>query len=327
MDTSYDKLARYTKLIVAILLAAIVYSLSQVFIILFLAFIFSSFLLPLVNKVSSWHVHRIVASITVVLLFVAIPIGLLVLLSIPLTDSLVNFFRTLPQLAQQVANQLNLEGGIAQQVGQYASQLGNAAVSITTSIAEVASAALITLVVTVYMLIYYNSATKTVIDFAATSKAKAKQYATALRNIESRLRGWAKGQVLLSLVVGILSWLTYTIIGLPFAPVLGLIAGLFEFVPNIGPLLAVIPALLIAITISPETLIAATIGYTLIQAAESYFLAPKIVSSATKFNPFAILIAVLVSGYLFGIIGILIAVPILVVATEVHKASRRSTEP
>lgn len=127
--------------------------------------------------------------------------------------------------------------------------------------------------------------------------------------IESKVGFYIAGQGVLCLVIGVLSLITYLLIGLPNALVLALVAGVLEAVPLVGPLLGAIPAGVIALSIAPSKLIWVVVATLVIQQTESIFLVPRVMRKAVGVNPFVSLLAIFAFSSLFGIPGALMAIP------------------
>lgn len=128
--------------------------------------------------------------------------------------------------------------------------------------------------------------------------------------MEARVGFYVAGQGVLCLIVGLMALGAYLLIGLPNAFVLALVAGLFEAIPMVGPLLGALPAALVALTLAPSKLvwvIAATIA---IQQIENGLLVPRVMRRAVGVNPFVSMLAIFAFGTLFGIPGALMAIPI-----------------
>ena len=133
----------------------------------------------------------------------------------------------------------------------------------------------------------------------------------AWNEIESRLGMWVRGQLILMATIGIATGIAYSLLGLPGALLLALIAALTEVIPIVGPLIGVIPALLVATTISPETAIF-TIGvYLLIHGVEGNVLVPMVMRNTVGLSPFLVLVSLLIGGAAGGILGAIVAVPIV----------------
>ena len=131
-----------------------------------------------------------------------------------------------------------------------------------------------------------------------------------------------RGQLLLCLVVGTATFILAVIVGLPNALVLALIAGIAEFIPNLGPALAAIPALLVALfqsqsswlgmNMSPLLYAAIVLGiYILIQQVENIVLVPRIIGRSLNLHPFVVFLGAVAGANVAGILGILLAAPIL----------------
>ncbi len=128
--------------------------------------------------------------------------------------------------------------------------------------------------------------------------------------MESKVGSFIIGQGLLCLVIGAMAYVAYLAIGLPNALVLALLAGLFEAVPMIGPLLGAIPASLIALSIAPSKLLWVIAATLLIQQLENNFLVPRVMRKAVGVNPFVSLLSIFAFSTLFGIAGALMAIPL-----------------
>jgi hypothetical protein len=110
-------------------------------------------------------------------------------------------------------------------------------------------------------------------------------------------------------VIGILALVAYLLIGLPNALMLAVLAGVFEAVPMIGPLLGAIPAGLVALSISPVKLVWVIVATVVIQQLENSLLVPRVMRKAVGVNPFVSLLAIFAFSSLFGIAGALMAIP------------------
>ena len=128
----------------------------------------------------------------------------------------------------------------------------------------------------------------------------------------SALRMWFAGQLAAMLVVGVISGLAYWWLGLPLPLALGIISGLTNFIPFIGPILGAVPALIFALAINIETVLW-TAGVTLaIQQLEGNIITPVIQRHAVLMPPALALFAIVISGLLFGLLGVFLAVPLAV---------------
>ncbi len=137
--------------------------------------------------------------------------------------------------------------------------------------------------------------------------------ALALDDASRGLSGWMVGQAVSSLVVAAFTGAGLWLLGVPAAGGLGLIAGLLDVIPMIGPIIAGVPAVLLAFTVSPAAALW-TIGlFLVIQQLQGNFLQPMIQKRAVDVPPAVLLFAVVAAGMLFGFLGVLLAAPLTVV--------------
>ena len=138
-----------------------------------------------------------------------------------------------------------------------------------------------------------------------------------IKKVEVKLGKWFMGQLFLGFVVGLLSFIGLTILGVPYALVLAIIAGAMELIPYIGPTLSSIPAIIIAFTISPILAILVFALYFIIQQLENYLLVPKVMERSVGLHPVVIIIAMLIGGQIAGVLGIILAIPVTTIASIV----------
>jgi predicted PurR-regulated permease PerM len=131
-----------------------------------------------------------------------------------------------------------------------------------------------------------------------------------LYEIGQVLRRWLVGQSLLSACVALLTGVGLMLLGAPFAIALGLLAGLMEFVPYIGPFVAAVPAILVGFADSPQLALKIALLFLFIQSLESYVLAPLIQHKAVYLPPAVILFAQVLMGVIVGALGVAVATPL-----------------
>jgi predicted PurR-regulated permease PerM len=141
-----------------------------------------------------------------------------------------------------------------------------------------------------------------------------------------------RGQVFLMLIIGVTVWLGLTIMGLPGAYALGIIAGFLEIIPNLGPTLAAIPAVIVALILGSSYLpinnfvfALIIIGfYILVNMFENAIVVPRVMGGSVKLHPLVVFIGVLVGATVWGILGALLAAPIIASAREIFNYLYRS---
>ncbi|NOK85851.1 MAG: hypothetical protein GFH27_549375n29 [Chloroflexi bacterium AL-W] len=134
---------------------------------------------------------------------------------------------------------------------------------------------------------------------------------------------YLRGQLILCVSIGMAVYIAALIMGLPGAPILGLIAALLEFIPNIGPTIATIPAVLVALLstsstfpfLSGVTFALAVMGmWALIQQLEAIYLTPRVMGGGLDLHPVVVIIALLAGAYIGGAIGVILAAPFMATA-------------
>lgn len=137
--------------------------------------------------------------------------------------------------------------------------------------------------------------------------------AEIIDGIGEALRLWLLGQLMEMVLIGALSMFAVWMIGIPSPLALGLIAGVGEFIPYLGPLLAAIPAVLVAITVSPQATLWTALAYLIIHQIEGNLVAPLIQRRMVLIPPAVMLLGIVSITYLFGTVAIVFAAPIVVV--------------
>lgn len=135
-----------------------------------------------------------------------------------------------------------------------------------------------------------------------------------LFKLRESLLSWLKGRLASMAIVGVLSTGALYIIGVPGAFSLGVFAGLASFVPYVGPVVSVIPPALFALAGQPLDALWVILAYFGIQQVESYLITPLIMEEAAALHPAVVIAAVTVLGAAFGLVGALLALPVIVVA-------------
>jgi predicted PurR-regulated permease PerM len=166
----------------------------------------------------------------------------------------------------------------------------------------------------------------TVVYFWLTEHARLQRYVLAFvpqdrrkrardvwNSAETRLGMWVRGQLILMATIGVMTSVAYTLLGVPAALLLGLIAAIAEAIPIVGPLLGAIPAVLVAATVSPQLALAVAGVYLVLQLIEGNVLVPLVMRNTTGISPFLVILSVLIGGAAGGFVGALFAVPIAAV--------------
>jgi predicted PurR-regulated permease PerM len=150
---------------------------------------------------------------------------------------------------------------------------------------------------------------------------------TAWNDVELRLGLWVRGQLTLMAAMGVMTGIAYTVLGVPGALLLALIAAITEAIPIIGPLLGAIPAVLVAATVSPELALIVAGIYVVLQFLEGNVLVPIVMRNAVGISPLLILVSLLIGAAAGGFIGAFLAVPIAASVEIVLQRLQAREEP
>ncbi|WP_087973267.1 AI-2E family transporter [Oceanobacillus rekensis] len=130
-----------------------------------------------------------------------------------------------------------------------------------------------------------------------------------LHNMDTQVGSYIQGQIIVASCIGILLFIGYLIIGLEYAITLAIIAAITSVVPYLGPTIAIIPAIIIALVDSPFMLVKLAIVWAAVQFLEGNFVSPNIMGRTMKIHPLTIIIVLLVAGNLVGIVGVILGIP------------------
>lgn len=147
-----------------------------------------------------------------------------------------------------------------------------------------------------------------------------------MNTMELQLGGWVRGQLFLMFCVGLFTFIILTILQIPYALPLAVLAGFLEILPNLGPTIAAVPAVLITLVLSTPTMaVIVLIMYILIQQIENNFLVPKIMKAAVNVEPLTSILLILVGVKLAGVTGALLAIPVYIIIRSAVQIYLRET--
>jgi predicted PurR-regulated permease PerM len=132
-----------------------------------------------------------------------------------------------------------------------------------------------------------------------------------LGEIYKSVQRWFLGQLAYMAIIGSLFTVAWFVIGIPFALLLGILSGLLTFIPILGPLISVIPPILLALVDDPIKALWVVLLYLVIQSIESHVVHPLVMSRAVSLHPAIVIFAIVIMGTLFGFVGILLAIPLV----------------
>jgi predicted PurR-regulated permease PerM len=309
------------KVILAGLGLAFLWVTRDIIIILLLAVVLASAMEPLVGYLKIKRVPRAVTVLAVYILVLGI-IALVFSLLLPVVVQQIQLLsQNLPQYTAEFETQYpalhNLIGNVdlTEIVSQVLGEIthNSSVYSQTLGVVTSLFSGITVLVVSFYLVAQQQG----MLDFvnSVVPAPQRKFTLDLIRKIQARMGFWIIGQLFLSVCIFTLTFLGLTALGVKYALFLALLAGLLEIVPYIGPFLSAVPAVFFAMVQSPPLAIAVVALYIVVQKLEGYVLVPKIMQKATGTSPLLVLLALLVGFKLAGVLGLLLAIPLVSVIT------------
>jgi predicted PurR-regulated permease PerM len=311
---------------------------QEVLFLLFLAILLATAVEPLVDRLRRGPFTRGSGTLvvyTLIILAIGVPVYAL---APSLVSQASSFMDTLPdRLTELRAFALTLQPRPLQTVALTAidsalQAVQSPRVTAQEQLVEAGATALHTIVsfLTVFVLSFYwlveRASIKRVV-LRTVPPWRARDVNTVWLEVEDKLGGWVRGQLILMLAIGVAASIGYTFLGLPNSILLGVVAGLFEIVPILGPFLAFAPAVLVALAIDPTRAVGVVVYALVIQQIESNILVPRVMGRTVGVSPLTVLLGILVGSALAGVPGAFLAVPLAGAAQVILAHALHSEDP
>ena len=250
---------------------------------------------------------------------------LLFILIFPLVPFVLQQLKSLtvdfPKYLSQAANMLGMKINVREVQGYLNGQMnniGSSAVQVTTTLFGGIFTIITVFIVSLYLLLYNDSFKKNFVKLFHRNQQE--KMLTTVSLINEKLGAWLQGQILLSVSIGILTWIALMLLNFPFSLPLAILAGILEILPTLGPTLAAVPAVIVALTISPTMALVIIVTYILIQTLEGQLLVPQIMKRAVGLNPVVVILGVTIGANLMGIVGALVSIPFISFIVVIYKS-------
>jgi predicted PurR-regulated permease PerM len=273
---------------------------------------------------------RWVAILEVYLLLVVVLVTVTIMVVPPLIEQARAFWIAIPDLLDRGQTWLMERGILAQKlsIGEAVQQAagGGGADAVSTLVGAISGfvggvfGILTILILAFYLLLDSRELFRHFI--ALFPRAERERVEAASRSISSKVSSWLAGQLFLAAIIGTSAALGLLALGVPYFFVLALIAGLGEMIPVVGPILSAIPAVAVALTVSPATALFVGIFFLVQQQVENHVLVPRIMARQVGVSAGIVIIALLVGGSLLGIVGAILAVPTAAILQVVFQELR-----
>lgn len=304
------------KVLLFVLAVFFLYYIRRVIVLLFAVIIIVAVLSPLVGYLTKRKVPQILAVLVAYILVFGI-LGLIIYIIVPpLIHQITNVSSNLPYYIDKlsilninISDYIDFSRYNLSQISSSLSRISGGVIDSVIAIFGGVASAITVIVLSFYLLLERESLKEFIFSFIPEDKKE--WLLKTSRKVFHKLGGWARGQLILAVTIGVVCYIVLRIIGVPYSLLLAILAGLLEIVPIVGPIVAgVVAALVAMVTGTWWQVLAIIISYTLIQQLENHFLVPNIMSKYVGFSPVIIIIALLIGAELGGIVGAILAIPI-----------------
>lgn len=303
-----------------VLIFGFLYLIRDILVMLLAAIVIASAIEPLAKKLRRWRVPR---SLSVVVVYLAVigALGIALTLIVPaLAAQSTQLAQSLPAVLAGLQDQFGLSSIFSPQqvlpqlqegLNRFGNNLSNFSSSIFQQTRNVFSGlfSLVFVLIIAFYLVIEQDALKKVFRIIIP-RDHLPYIELVIDRIQYKLGRWVLAQVTLGVIVGVAVGIGLWLIGVPHALALGLIAGVLEVLPVIGPIIAGIFGVLVALSQSLLLGVITIIFYIVVQQVENHALIPNIMRKATGLNPLVTIIAILLGGRLAGTVGIILSVPV-----------------
>lgn len=294
---------------------------------IFISYIVMAALSPLVDFLISQKVPKVLS----VFIAYLTTLSILVILIFPLVPFFVSqiqaLFNGFPVYFDRAARLLGINFSPNQINSLLTSQLGligSNAFTVTGKVLGGLFTIITILAVSFYMLLDRDRIKKNTASLFP-DLVQAKVVSTITR-IEDRLGAWLRGQIILSVFIGVITFIALSVLGLEFALPLAVLAGILEIIPTIGPIISAVPAIIVSLAISPTMTLIVILVYIGIQMIENNVLVPKIMQRAVGLSPLTIIVGIMIGGKFLGIIGALLSIPFISMLVIIFNSLRSVEE-
>ena len=318
-------LIRYSLVSAAVTVALVwlLYEVRDTLLLIYVAGLIAVGLSPLVDTIQQQrvvrrvHLPRWAAILSVYVVLFTTVVLFFMLMVPPLASQARDFMAAAPDLASRAQQWLIQQGMLGREItiGEAVRQapgagtadaVGTVLLAIWGFVGGVFGVVTI-LIVAFYLLLDADNMVRAMVRlFPRSERARVKD---AFRRAGEKVSAWMAGQLLLGAIIGTTAGLGLWIMGVPYFYVLALIAGVGELIPIVGPLLAAIPAIAVALSVSPVLAVGVAIFFFVQQQVENHVLVPRVMSRQVGISPVLVIMALLIGGSLLGLVGAILAVP------------------
>lgn len=301
--------------------------------IVLLPMILTGLLYYLLNPMVDWmEKHKISRTVGISILFVLISLLIIwgLAVAIPsIQEQVTSFAQNLPANIQKIEGQvtsllqdqrfeqfrptaLELLNKVNDQAVAYAQKFSSSAVNWASNLISTASQIIVAVLIMPFILFYLlrdgQYLNKHITQYLPTKWREP--IGTVLSDVNGQLSNYVRGQVTVAIIVALMFSVMFSIIGLSYPITLGVMAGFLNLIPYLGSFLAMIPAVILGLIAGPIMLIKVLVVFMIEQTIEGRFVTPLIIGSSLSIHPITILFVLLTAGQMYGVLGVLLGIPI-----------------
>lgn len=290
------------------------YQVKEIILLFFVALVISIALLPFIEKLERRGFSKSLATLFVYFSVIIIFLAVLGTGISPMVEQTTLFFSQLPKLIESVLSSPLISPISRQVVEESTRQLASVSVNIVKITLGVFDSFLALITVFVFSFYFSLSYERMRKRFTAFFPEEIKRKINeSLNEIEKVIGGWVRGEFVLMVVIAVFSYIGLSILRVGYVLPLSLIAGALEIVPVIGPLLSAVPAVIVGFSNSSALGFGVLALYIIIQQFENNFIVPRVMERTVGMSPLMTMSAIFIGGKIFGIIGALLAVPVVLI--------------
>ncbi|WP_024416147.1 AI-2E family transporter [Streptococcus suis] len=301
--------------------------------IVLLPMILTGLLYYLLNPMVDWmEKHKISRTVGISILFVLISLLIIwgLAVAIPsIQEQVTSFAQNLPSNIQKIEGQvtgllqdqrfeqfrptaLEMLNKVNDQIVAYAQKFSSSAVNWASNLISTASQIIVAILIMPFILFYLlrdgQYLNKHITQYLPTKWREP--IGTVLSDVNGQLSNYVRGQVTVAIIVALMFSVMFSIIGLSYPITLGVMAGFLNLIPYLGSFLAMIPAVILGLIAGPIMLIKVLVVFMIEQTIEGRFVTPLIIGSSLSIHPITILFVLLTAGQMYGVLGVLLGIPI-----------------
>jgi predicted PurR-regulated permease PerM len=316
------------RIVLILLCLVLIYVLRNVIVLFIFALIIASAVAPAVGFLERIKIPRVIGTLLVYVVIIGMA-AFLVALIFPtissnakdLSSSLPDYINALSEKFKSLQDASSKYEVVVNKLQNYLSTIGDALKDVSSNILSGAISFFggVFSFFLVMVMSFYISVQKKGVQRVLTAIMPI-NYRDYILNLweraQKKLGRWLQGQLFLAILVGVIVYISLSLLGVKYALLLGIISGILELFPYIGPVLAAIPGVILGFLQAPILGLWVLIVYLVIQQIESYVIAPLVMGKVVSLNPIVVILALLIGEKLGGILGMVLAVPLAAVFGE-----------